>query len=81
MTVGTRELRAKLGEVLEQVRLGKAVTITKRGEPVAVLKPLRRRSRREPPFEPIGIGMWRDRKEMRDPVAWVNSIRTPRFPR
>lgn len=81
MTVGTRELRAKLGEVLEQVRRGKAVTITRRGEPVAVLKPLRRRSRRASVWDPVGVGMWRDRKDMRDPVAWVNALRAPRFPR
>lgn len=25
------------------------------------------------------IGMWKDREDMKDPVAWVREIRKPRF--
>lgn len=56
--------------MLEQVRREKAVTITEPGGPVAVLEPLRRRrTRREPVWDPVGAGIWRNRKDMRDPVA------------
>ena len=41
-TVGSRELKTRLGGYLRQVREGRTLVITDRGEPVAELKPLRR---------------------------------------
>lgn len=41
-TVGVRELKTRLGGYLRQVRQGRTLLITDRGEPVAELKPLRR---------------------------------------
>ena len=41
-TVGARELKTRLGGYLQQVRLGRTLVITDRGEPVAELKPLQR---------------------------------------
>ncbi len=40
VTVGTRELKTRLGGYLEQVRQGLTLVITDRGKPVAELKPL-----------------------------------------
>jgi prevent-host-death family protein len=39
-TVGTRELKTRLGTYLQQVRQGRTLVITDRGRPVAELKPL-----------------------------------------
>ena len=39
-TVGVRELKTRLGGYLQQVRQGRTLVITDRGEPVAELKPL-----------------------------------------
>jgi len=39
-TVGARELKTRLGAYLEQVRQGRTLVITDRGQPVAELKPL-----------------------------------------
>ena len=41
-TVGARELKTRLGGYLQQVRQGRTLVITDRGEPVAELKPLQR---------------------------------------
>jgi prevent-host-death family protein len=41
-TVGARELKTRLGGYLQQVRQGRTLVITDRGEPVAELKPLNR---------------------------------------
>jgi len=41
-TVGSRELKTRLGGYLQKVREGTTIVITDRGEPVAELKPLRR---------------------------------------
>lgn len=42
LTVGARELKTRLGGYLQQVRQGRSLVITDRGEPVAELKPLHR---------------------------------------
>lgn len=39
-TVGARELKTRLGAYLRQVRQGRTLVITERGEPVAELRPL-----------------------------------------
>ena len=38
--VGARELKTRLGGYLQQVRRGRTLVITDRGEPVAELKPI-----------------------------------------
>lgn len=39
-TVGVRELRQNLSVYLERVKKGEALTVTERGGPVAILRPL-----------------------------------------
>lgn len=39
-TVGARELKTRLGTYLRQVRQGKTLIVTDRGEPIAELRPL-----------------------------------------
>jgi len=39
-TVGARELKTRLGAYLQQVRRGRTLVVTDRGQPVAELKPL-----------------------------------------
>ncbi len=41
LAVGARELKTRLGSYLRQVRQGRTLTITDRGEPVAELRPIR----------------------------------------
>ncbi len=50
-TVGARELKTRLGGYLQQVRQGRTLVITDRGEAVAELKPLRRSGRQEARLE------------------------------
>jgi prevent-host-death family protein len=38
--VGVRELKARLGSYLRQVRRGRTIVVTDRGEPVAELRPI-----------------------------------------
>lgn len=40
--IGVRELKTRLGGYLQQVRQGRTLVITDRGEPVAELKPIQR---------------------------------------
>jgi prevent-host-death family protein len=39
-TVGSRELKTRLGSYLERVRRGETLIVTDRGEPVAELRPI-----------------------------------------
>ena len=39
--VGSRELKARLGKYLRQVRQGRTLVVTDRGDPVAELRPIR----------------------------------------
>jgi prevent-host-death family protein len=39
-TVGARELKTRLGTYLREVRRGRTIVVTERGEPVAELRPL-----------------------------------------
>ena len=40
LAVGARELKTRLGTYLQQVRQGRTLVITDRGEPVAELRPI-----------------------------------------
>ncbi|MGH7963266.1 MAG: type II toxin-antitoxin system Phd/YefM family antitoxin [Candidatus Binatia bacterium] len=39
-TVGSRELKTRLGTYLQQVQAGATIVVTERGQPVAELRPL-----------------------------------------
>ena len=80
MRVGARELRAKVGQVLEEVRRGRDVTVTYRNVPIAVIKPVRPK-RGQRPFVPIAFGIWAGRKDLKDVEGWVRKIRRPRYAR
>ncbi len=80
MRIGTRELRIKVAQVLEEVQRGRPVTLTYRNWPVAVVKPLRS-GRRNRAFEPIGFRLWAGRKDLADVSGWVRKIRRARFAR
>ena len=55
--VGARELKTRLGGYLQQVRQGRTLVITDRGEPVAELKPLRRTGTEDAKLERLkGLG-------------------------
>lgn len=46
-SVGMLEAKARFSELLERVERGETIEITKRGHPVAVISPLRARSRKD----------------------------------
>jgi prevent-host-death family protein len=76
------DLRYHMKDVLRAIDRGEIVTVLYRGKEKARLVPIA--DAREPkpkmkmkdhPF----FGMWKDRDDMKDPVAWVRKMRdTPR---
>jgi prevent-host-death family protein len=73
--VTAKELRVKASAVLEEAKKGNEVMVTLRGKPVAILKPLSNERR---VFKRIGFGIWKDRKDMRNPRLWVSEKRSER---
>lgn len=73
--VSAKELRIKTSAILEETRKGNEVIITLRGKPAALLKPIEKEDRS---FKHIGFGLWKDRKDMKDPGKWVDNKRDER---
>jgi hypothetical protein len=51
--------------------------ITKRGKSISILKPFLEKSKKE--FSPVGFGLWKDRKDLKDVAGWVEKQRKKRF--
>lgn len=81
MNIGSKELRKKIGYVLDRVRHGESVTVTVRGRPVAVMTPVQRPTADDKAFLPIAFGIWSDRGDMTDVEARLDALRGERFPR
>lgn len=75
-TATAKELRNRASAILEGVKKGDEVIITMRGKSIAVVKPFKKIERL---FTPVGFGMWKDRKDLKDAQKWVDERRRERF--
>ena len=79
MEASVLDLRKKMREVMSAIDRRERVTLTHRGRrravivPLAAAKPAKVKVADLPAF-----GMWSDRADMPDPVAYVDEIRKPR---
>lgn len=78
-TATAKDLRQKTATLLEEVRRGQTVTITYRGKTVAALTPIKKAGRKD--LNPVGFGMWKARKEMKNVKRWLEDLRKPRHTR
>jgi prevent-host-death family protein len=76
------DLRYRMKDVLRAIDRGETVTVTYRGKPKARLVPAipagGRRTLVNPSDHPF-VGMWKDREDMVDPVAYIRKLRQPRY--
>jgi len=72
------DLRYRMKSVLEALDRGEPVTVLYRGKAKARIVPMKSQKRGRLQDHPA-VGMWKDRKDMADPVAWVRKLREPRF--
>jgi len=79
MIVTAKQLRLQTSKVLKTVEKAGSVTVTLRGKPVAKISSLVGRKPGRDLLEFDAVGMWADRKDMKDPSAWVRRIRQPRY--
>ncbi|HUV00191.1 MAG TPA: type II toxin-antitoxin system Phd/YefM family antitoxin [Bacteroidales bacterium] len=76
-TATAKKLRTRAAAILETVSKGNEVVITKRGKSIAILKPFLEKSKKE--FSPVGFGLWKNRKDLKDVAGWVGKQREERF--
>ncbi len=79
MVVTAKQLRLETSKILKTVQRTGSVTVTLRGKPVATISSLAKANPAKDVLEYRAVGMWADRKDMKDPSAWVRSIRKPRY--
>ncbi len=79
MNVTAKDLRTRAAEILSTVRRGGVVTITYRGREIGVISPVRGIVPR--PFEPVGFGLWRGRRDVRQVGRWLDKLRGERYRR
>src|SRR3954466_7117707 len=84
MNASIVDLRYRMKDVLRAIDRGETVTVLYRGKAKARMTPITPVS--EEPGKNVprvqdlpAFGMWKDRKDLADPVAWVRKLRQPRF--
>jgi antitoxin (DNA-binding transcriptional repressor) of toxin-antitoxin stability system len=75
-TATAKELRYRTSSILGNVKKGEEIIITMRGKSIAMLKPLKKQENR---FNPIGFGLWKDRKDLRNVKEWIDKKRRSRY--
>lgn len=80
--ISTKELRDNLAEVLEKVAIGQQTfLVSKFGRKKAMIVPIanvvgtNRKKQKRDLRNLSAYGMWKDRREMKDSVAWVSKLR------
>jgi antitoxin (DNA-binding transcriptional repressor) of toxin-antitoxin stability system len=72
------DMRRNPKKILDAIERNETVTLTNRGKSVARIEPLRQAERPSIKDQAI-FGMWADRDDMSDPVAYVRALRKGRF--
>ncbi len=80
MIASVLDLRRKMREIVYALEHNEKVTLTRRGKKLAVIVPyeLTRETDLKVEDSPC-FGMWADREDMADPVAYVENLRKGRF--
>jgi len=79
MVVTAKQLKQQTSRILKTVQRAGRITVTLRGKPIAEISSLAGKKPAKDLLEYRAIGMWADRKDMKDPSAWVRRIRKPRY--
>ena len=79
MKASISDLRKRMKDVKSAIDCREHVVLTYRGHRFAVIVPLEEEEKRKFKAEDHpAFGMWADREDMADPVAYVEKIRQPR---
>ena len=79
MEASVSDIRRKMKDIMSAVKCGEHVILSYRNHPFAVIVPLEDEKKGKFKTEDHpAFGMWADREDMADPVAYVEKIRQPR---
>lgn len=73
------DLRRNPGKILEAIERNETVTLSRRGEEIAYIVPKTKVKGEISLKDSPAFGIWKDRQDMRDPVAYVRRVREGRF--
>ena len=73
------DLRYRMKDVLRAIDRGETVTVLYRGQERARILPIAANQEVAKAEDQPMCGMWKDRKDMEDPAAYVRKIRQNRF--
>jgi antitoxin (DNA-binding transcriptional repressor) of toxin-antitoxin stability system len=80
MEASVLDLRKRMREVMMAIDRHETVTLTHRGKRRAIIIPWGKTKKAKVKVADLSaFGMWCDRPETANPVAYVKSIRKPRF--
>lgn len=77
MEISTKELRGKLGRMIEHASRGMEVIITVRGKKMARLVPFRTDKEKDETGDEL-FGLWKDREDIQAVEDYVRTIRQGR---
>jgi len=67
-----------MGNVLKALQRNESVTLLRRGKPIAVIRPLAGPPARRAVADHEAFGMWKERADLRDVEAAVDTLRKGR---
>jgi prevent-host-death family protein len=73
------DLRRRPGRILEAIERQEEVTLSRRGREVALIVPKGEDKRPFDVMETAAFGLWKDRRDMKDPSAYIRKMRKGRF--
>jgi antitoxin (DNA-binding transcriptional repressor) of toxin-antitoxin stability system len=73
------DLRYHMKDVLRAIDRGETVTVLYRGKEKACLVPIAARQKTVRAEDTPMCGMWKDRKDMADPAAYVRKMRNEKY--
>ena len=77
MEASVLDLRKKMSNVMSAIDRHERVTLTHRGRPRAIIIPITEKKKVKV-SDLQAFGMWADREDMSDPVAYTEKLREPR---
>ncbi len=79
MKVSVSDIKREMKNIMFAIKCGEHVVLSYRNHPFAVIVPLEDEKKGKFKAEDHpAFGMWADREDMADPVAYVEKIRQPR---
>lgn len=78
MEITFSELRRDPAKILKALEHKESLTLSRRGKIIAHIVPVERKEACKP-SEHEAFGMWADREDMKDPVAYIRKMRQGRF--